>query len=902
MLTAGTRLGGHLEVLGPLGAGGMGEVYRARDTVLGREVAVKVLPTGFAEDADRMARFDREARAASSLNHPNIVTLHGVGRDGATGYQVLELVQGQTLREALSKRPLPLQTLLRIGEQIASGLAAAHAAGIVHRDLKPENIMVREDGVVKILDFGLARQHSAGGAASRLPTVSVLTSPGAIVGTIAYMSPEQARGEPADFRSDQFALGTILYEMAAGRRPFAGGSEAQTLAVIIEREPEPVARARADAPPPLSWIVERCLAKDPGERYASTLDLARDLRNLRDRLSEISSRPALREDRPPAPRRAGPVLWAALALVVGVPAGMALRSGFSPGPGEPPKLHAITFTGQDNHPAVSAGGRLLAFASLRDGMSRIWLKSLVEGTEAPLTSGPDTRPRISPDGTTILFVRDEGAESALYRVPVLGGEPRKLVPDAFDGDWSPGGDRVVFLRLQGGDGTTSVRVGIAGVAGGGETAVGTIEGTMARSPRWSPDGAWIAITVAPFGSTGAPARYVQLLRADGSGTRLLRSPVEGGDVSGVAWSGGGQDVWYGQGESVSSSAFLGAIVKASASRILRHSLATGKASVALWVPTLIQAMDIAGPGHLVFDALSVRQSLQEFDISRSPARPGALLSQGASIDRQPIYSPDGQWVVFSSNRSGNLDVWARSLWTGELRRLTDHSADDWDPAFTLDGRRLVFTSHRGGNFEIWTADANGAGARQVSNDGFDAENAVPTPDGQWVVYNSAHPEKKGLWKIRIDGTQERRLVAGTCAWPEVSPDGRHVAYTVGVSSAITEIRVARVEDGGPVSFTIRVESSQIPNGRCRWMPGGDAIAFSWRHPRKPGIYVQDFRPGEDTSASRRALVELEPGAIPESFGIAPDGQRLTLASGYPSFSLMSAENLAGLEPPRRRAR
>jgi TolB protein len=307
-------------------------------------------------------------------------------------------------------------------------------------------------------------------------------------------------------------------------------------------------------------------------------------------------------------------------------------------------------------------------------------------------------------------------------------------------------------------------------------------------------------------------------------------------------------------------------------------------------------------GHAVFDAIVASENLREFDVSHGTSTSGTLLLQGTSVDRQPVYSPDGNWIAFSSNRSGNLDIWARSTHTQELRRLTDDPADDWDPAFTRDGKQLIWTSRRGGNFEIWMANADGTGARQITHDGVDAENATATPDGQWLVYNSANPANTGLWKIRTDGSQASQLVRGTCAWPEVSPDGRYVSYARLTGAALAEVRVVRVEDGQEMPIDIRIEAASTPNGRNRWLPDGSAIAFNWQKPGAPGIYVQDFRPGSDTSASRRTLVQLDPQTSAESFGISPDGSRLTLAGTYRTFNLMTADGVADLIPPRRAAR
>jgi predicted ATPase len=290
-LPCGTKLGPY-EILALLGAGGMGEVYRARDTRLDRNVAIKILPAGLAANRERLRRFEREARSACALNHPNVVTIHELGQDGATHYIAMELIEGKTLRQLLFSGPLPLQKAIEIASQVAEGLAKAHEAGIAHRDLKPENLMVSEDGFVKILDFGLAKLTAPSTDLGDLRTASETeTQPGAILGTAGYMSPEQASGTSVDFRSDQFSFGLVLYEMVTGKRAFQRGTNAETLVAILREQVEPIAVRNPDVPAPLCWAIERCLAKEPEQRYASTRDLARDLAAIRDRFSEKPAQP-----------------------------------------------------------------------------------------------------------------------------------------------------------------------------------------------------------------------------------------------------------------------------------------------------------------------------------------------------------------------------------------------------------------------------------------------------------------------------------------------------------------------------------------------------------------------------------------------------------------------------------
>ena len=282
-LQPGTQLG-HYEITSLLGSGGMGEVYRAKDHKLGRDVAIKVLREELASDPERLRRFEQEARSASALNHPNIITIHDIGKHEATPYIAMEFVEGKTLREMLADGPLPTKKLLQLATQIAEGLAKAHSAGIIHRDLKPENLMVTSDGYVKILDFGLAKllPEAVDFGSEEITITKELTRAGVILGTVGYMSPEQASGRPLDHRSDQFSFGSILYEMATGKIAFKRETAAQMLAAIIEGEPEPVAKVNPNVPPHLRVIVERCLEKHPEERYESTRDLARELEGLRE--------------------------------------------------------------------------------------------------------------------------------------------------------------------------------------------------------------------------------------------------------------------------------------------------------------------------------------------------------------------------------------------------------------------------------------------------------------------------------------------------------------------------------------------------------------------------------------------------------------------------------------------
>jgi hypothetical protein len=448
-LSAGTRLGPY-EILSPLGAGGMGEVYKARDPRLGRDVAIKVLPASFSEDSDRLRRFEQEARSASALNHPNIITIHEIGSADSTSYIAMECVDGESLRELLASGALATKKMLDVAVQIGEGLAKAHAAGIVHRDLKPENVMVSKDGFVKLLDFGLAKLFTAPQEqGSGMPTmVHQETQPGTVMGTVGYMSPEQASGRPIDFRSDQFAFGSILYEMATGKRAFQRETGAETLTAIIKDEPEPVERLNPKAPAPFRWIVERCLAKDSRDRYASTLDLARDLRTVREHLTELSGSGAAGTVEAAPRRRPGWIAVAAAFLIGAAVSAVWLRGPAASPAHTAPVVRPLTYTGRDYSPAASPDGKTIAFASDRDGKKRVWLKQVAGGGEQALTDGPqDDFPRFSPDGAAVLFVRmAPGQPPAVYRQDLVGGEVRRISENAVSADWSPDGKSASAIR------------------------------------------------------------------------------------------------------------------------------------------------------------------------------------------------------------------------------------------------------------------------------------------------------------------------------------------------------------------------------------------------------------------------------------------------------------------------
>jgi Tol biopolymer transport system component len=396
---------------------------------------------------------------------------------------------------------------------------------------------------------------------------------------------------------------------------------------------------------------------------------------------------------------------------------------------------------------------------------------------------------------------------------------------------------------------------------------------------------------------GENAPQVMLLVdvADGS-QRTLVPPPPSGAVSGPAWSGDGRSLIFGQ-----LASFVFTNVSMGTARIVRQEVGSSRAETLMWIPSPAGAIDILGPGCLLMNIRSQRANLMEVPLGGSSggAR-GRWLTRGSSTDRQPAVSPDGRWVISSSNRAGNLDLWKLSLTDGSLRRVTEDAADDWDPAFTPDGRNILWSSSRSGHFEIWMCDVDGTGARQVTNDGFDAENPTMTPDGRWIVYSSSNPRHSGVWKIHPDGSGALLLVPGAWSTPEVSPDGLWVAFRTQVVPRV--LHIARIEDG-----EVQPYPSELPGGlftaRPRWMPGGRALAFTALDGAGEfGVFVQNFVPGRDARATRRALSTFDPGLAVESFGIAPDGSRVIYSLYERSTALMLAEGLPGIAPPSRPSR
>jgi len=874
-----------------LGVGGMGEVHQATDSRLDREVAVKILPENVVNDADRRQRFEREARTLAALQHPNIATIHGLEKDDGRLFLIMELVRGEDLRELLQRRKPPVDEALDIALQIATGLEEAHAQGIVHRDLKPANVKLTPDGKVKILDFGLARamQDPALSMAdpSDSPTLTAgMTRDGSILGTAAYMSPEQARGYEVDARADIWAFGCLLFEMLAGAGPFSGATISDTIASVLKTEPD-WTRLPKGLSPALHRVLRRCLAKDPRERLHSVAD-------ARIELIEAAAEPAavVGEVGAQSSSRRLP-LWI---TVLGWLAAAAVLFSWLREPTavrEPVRMDVLTYSTRDWAPDVSPDGNLIAFVSDRDGTARIWLKQLAGGGEAPLTEGSDDTPRFSPDGSQILFARDVADTRHLYRAAVVGGQARKVLEDATEGDWSPDGEQVAFLRTLP-DSLNLVQVGVADVRSGTERILHTIENRLVYGVRWSPDGSRLAVDESSLTGNAAENSTIDLIDVETGAMTRMSPTVWAGPFSGVEWSPDGRSFIFGQAPDVISH------VSGKPSLVMQYDLDSQATRQLFWSPMRLpkggwgySALTVLGDGSMVMDEQVVFAELVEVDLTGEA--PDRVLNRSLGIDRQPVYSADGRWLLFSSNRSGNVDLWLRDMTTGRLSQLTDDPAGDWDPAFTSDGNSVLWSSNRGGHMEVWTSALDGSQARQVTDDGVDAENPTMTSDGEWIVYASSNDTKRGIWKIRPDGTDATLLAPGSYLLPEVSPDGRWVVF-MSLANLNNIVNALDLATGRMLPFNILIDMTQrnenLVFGRARWSPDGTEIIYIGQDTEgNSGALRQVFTPDAPPVAPPVPLGGFDPHFTTESLGVSPDGTRLIISALHERRVLKQVHNV-----------
>jgi serine/threonine protein kinase len=883
----------HYSIVEKIGSGGMGEVYRARDLALDREVALKILPKDIAEDPQRCERFEQEAKAIAALSHPNILAIYEFGSDQDHTFAAMELLEGETLDERLAEGPLQPRKAIELATQIADGLAAAHERGIVHRDIKPSNIFIMSNGNVKILDFGLARMVIEMPDLDHSKTLTTLTEPGVILGTVGYMSPEQIRGEPADGRSDIFSLGVLLYEMLTGSRPFEGSSAAEVMGSILRDDPTSFRNLGRRLPEGLDRIVQHCLEKRPKERFQSPRDLAFALTNeMTPNARELP--PTAGPERGRSSRRPL-LLWIAICGWLAAAVLLGLLQLHSPAPQTPVRMRTLTYSGRDWSPSSSPAGDMISFVSDRDGVAKIWLKQVAGGGEQALTEGPDDHPRFSPAGSQILFVRDRGGTRDLYRTSVVGGQPRKVLTDVLEADWSPDGSQIAFLRMIPIGEGNRIDVGVADVQSADERILTSVENRLCYGIRWSPDGRRLAVSEASLSGMVAGTFHIDLIEVTTGELERINLTDWSGAYTAIDWSPSGRSLLAGQATDVLAQP------AGTPGQIMEYDLNSKKRRPLLWTRLQMpwgargySTNAVLNGSQILIDEHLIQENLREVAWTETyNSTPPRVLTSGMGRDRQPAHSPDGDRIVFSSNRSGNVDLWIFNRRTGDISQLTDDPANDWDPAFSPDGDHILWSSDRSGNMEIWMAAADGSRARQVSHDGVDAENPTMTPDKAWIVYASANDEKLGVWKIQPDGSDATLLAPGSYLIPEVSPDGRYALF-VRHSGVNYVIHVVEIESRKVVPFEIGISPKNLNQnvmfGRARWTPNGEGIVYIGEDDAgRTGVFVQDFVPGTDTSESRRPLAGFSAEFVTETLGVAPDEKTIIISAMTEHRSLKLAE-------------
>ena len=799
-LTPGSRVGWY-EIAEPIGSGGMGDVYRGTDTRLGRDVAIKALPEAAAHDAQALARFDREARLLASINHPNVASIHGLEVVGDERFLILELIHGETLDARISRGRLPVPEALRIAAEIAAGLSAAHAVGVVHRDLKPSNVMLTTDGRVKILDFGIARTLlPSNSPMPDGPTEERLTRAGAVVGTPAYMSPEQLRGDPVDQRSDIWGLGCLLFEMLTGRRTFQG-STAYAMAAAIQKDDPDWNALPPQTPPVVLALLRRCLSKDAANRPRDAGDLRLEIRAATptpsgESLPAASSR-----------RTRWPLTVAAAAAILLVIAALMLRGRVRPlsAGADAAKITLTQLTtdeGVEEFPAFSPSGEEVVYAAMVGPVRKLFVIDVASKKKRQVTHGDldDLQPCWSRDGKQIVFVRSREPGKRLEPGDVFGqydagdltaidlasGKERLMVRDAFYPSVSPDGGSIAVDASWGGP----HRIWIVNRAGGNAQQITSdpSDEVVHLAPRWSPDGKRIVFqktqrTKFDIGVVDVATRRITALTDD---LHIDVNPVwssSGRFVFFSSYRSGGMNVWRlamkGDGTPASAPEQLttgaGQDVQLAASpkgNLL--ALAILRQNADLWTLPLdwhgtpqsakriVATTREDSRGSWSSDGKSIafnsdRDGDMNIWISAADGSGARPVTRGEGGDFQPNWSPDQSHLVFFSSRGGNGNIWDVDVASGTLRQLTRSAALEINPFYSPRGDQIAFVSDQSGRLEVWVMKNDGTGARALSSVGVSGHFIRWTPDGEILFRCPCNGEPK-LMQISTAVNSEPRIV------------------------------------------------------------------------------------------------------------------------------------------------
>jgi Tol biopolymer transport system component/serine/threonine protein kinase len=908
----------------------MGEVYLAEDTSLGRKVAIKMLPTYLSGDSDRLRRFEQEARAASSLNHPNVCMVHEVGEmEDGRHYIVMEHIDGVTLRQQMATYPLKLGQALGIATQVAGAMAAAHGAGIVHRDIKPENVMLRNDALVKVLDFGLAKRTTIPFVVDDRASTRLLvrTEPGMVMGTVAYMSPEQARGLEIDARTDIWSLGVVLYEMVTGRIPFAGATSSDVIVSILDREPLPLSRHLPDVPAELQRIVSKALRKDKEERYQVVKDLLLDLKSLKQ---ELDFEARLQHSTLPessgetgAPEVSGDIAYEAaqevgqqtkevqkarttlsaevanrkpLFWTAGILGGLLLlavgawyfsRLITRPKPTQP-ALTAIPLTtdvGFEGLPSLSPDGNQVAYSSggPENDNFDIYLKQIGGGPARRLTSDAavDEFPAWSPDGRSIAFIRERGDKMEVLVIPSLGGPERKIADTVADNStfifsWAPpylawsADSKYLAITDRASPGEPH-SLFVLSVATGEKRQLTTPPATALAdgNPAISPDGRTLAFV--RIASHGNPQLYVLPLSADyRSAGEERHFDLSQPSVFGPAWTADGREILCSVGQ------------RWGEWRLWRVSLSGSEKPeplASLGPDALQPAISLHG-NRLVYAYWTSDLDIWRAEVSsRGGVSPPMKLIASTRWDGAPQYSPDGSKIVFISERSGHNEVWVCNADNSNPVQLTSFESSSGYPGWFPDGKRIVFDSSKEGNTDVYKTDITTLVPHRLTTESGDDLTPSVSHDGEWIYFASRRTGRLEVWRMRAEGGEAVQVTHKGGWAPKESPDGKVVYYLLPDSLDVWKVATGGGEETrvlGPVAeFEVTTEGIYfIDIGTRLWVGTvGNSLKFF------------SFAKG---TTEKVADVKLNPL---NGLSVSPDGRYVLFSQIDPFVSdLMLVEN------------
>jgi eukaryotic-like serine/threonine-protein kinase len=859
VLAAGTKLGRY-EIRSKIGEGGMGEVYLAQDTQLHRKVGLKVLPEDVAANHDRMRRFKQEATAAAALNHPNIAHIYEIGEGDGVNFIAMEYVEGDTLRELLARRKLDAKRAVELAAQVASGLAAAHKEGIIHRDIKPENLIVTASGPIKILDFGLAKlvekQRGAAGVselttAHMHPSGQAETVKGAILGTVAYMSPEQVRAEKMDHRTDIFSLGVVLYEMVTGERPFKGKSAIDTLHAIINIDPPPVTHLRPDLPAELTEILAKALAKDCAERYQHAGDFELDLRRFK-RALETNSLISGQAWRVISPRRANTLqigMWViigiavVLGLIIAAWAGRSFSGARTPSwsTARAVATQLSNYGGTEASGALSPDGKSFVFASEHGGTPDLWLRQIAGGEPVRLTNdaAQEDDPIYSPDSESIYFTRIEEKGSSVWRIGALGGQARRIINNGRKPAPSPDGRSLAYF-VKDSDGTGDT-LAISAVDGSSIRTVARkfTGGGLNGRASWSPDGRWLAYSrwelFAPFNlfvvevNTGRERQVTEFTRS-GEG---IESQAWLPDNRHLAVSYVPQSTFF--------QSDLG-VLDIEDGSISRLTFNIGQAFNSLSLS--------ANGSRLIATANRTQREVWKTPLGSDPEANGRAAVRVLDSSQDPMWTfvtRDGATLLFNNATTGTRNLWTMPLdRSAPPRQITMVDGDNvMHSSLSPDGSRVAFASRAKGHSDIWTQNVDGSGLRQLTDD--EAADAWPvwSPDGAWIVFSSLRDRQWETRRLPAAGGPSEKVLDGFFRgdWIRQSPDDRTWLVTSPVGNGIQVIDFEQRK----IIWEERFEGAGLP----MFSPDGRLISIVRQESRdRDAIWVYDANTGKGRVAVR----------------------------------------------------